>query len=158
LTASAGVLSPFAISRYSIVFFSFASGWKHGQLNPLQSQQGHTLFTLPCHLTLSTRTSTLPSLIGEVDWKEHGLHIGWAGLILCLMWEAAQGSSSKWSTYLGMDACILPVLDHLLNRRSKASLPIAFDTPMFWSSEDLEQLRGTAVLGRSFNQVVDLGC
>ena len=31
----------------------------------------------------------------------------------------------------------------------KASLPIAFDTPMFWSSGDLEQLRGTAVLGRS---------
>ena len=31
---------------------------------------------------------------------------------------------------------------------AKASLPIAFDTPMFWCSEDLEQLRGTAVLGR----------
>jgi hypothetical protein len=31
----------------------------------------------------------------------------------------------------------------------KASLPITFDTPMFWSSEDLEQLRGTAILGRS---------
>lgn len=31
----------------------------------------------------------------------------------------------------------------------KASLPITFDTPMFWSSGDLEQLRGTAVLGRS---------
>jgi len=28
------------------------------------------------------------------------------------------------------------------------SLPIAFDTPMFWSSEDLEQLRGTAVLDK----------
>ncbi|KAI0272250.1 hypothetical protein BGY98DRAFT_1001427 [Russula aff. rugulosa BPL654] len=92
-------------------------------------QQGHTLFTLPRHLTLSTRTSALPSLIGEADWKKHGLHIGWAGLILCLMWEAAQGSSSKWSTYL-------------------ASLPIAFDTPMFWSSEDLEQLRGTGILDK----------
>ena len=31
----------------------------------------------------------------------------------------------------------------------KASLPITFDTPMFWSHEDLEQLQGTAVLGRS---------
>jgi len=30
----------------------------------------------------------------------------------------------------------------------KASLPIAFDTPMFWSSEDLEQLKGTAVLDK----------
>ncbi|KAF8499657.1 SET domain-containing protein [Russula emetica] len=92
-------------------------------------QQGHTLFTLPRHLTLSTRTSALRSLIGEADWKKHGLHIGWAGLILCLMWEAAQGNFSKWSTYL-------------------ASLPIAFDTPMFWSAEDLEQLRGTAILDK----------
>ena len=31
----------------------------------------------------------------------------------------------------------------------KASLPIAFDTPMFWSVEDLEQLRGTGILGPS---------
>lgn len=92
-------------------------------------QQGHTLFTLPRHLTLSTRTSALRSLVGEADWKKHGLHIGWAGLILCLMWEAAQGNSSKWSTYL-------------------ASLPIAFDTPMFWCAEDLEHLRGTAILDK----------
>lgn len=35
-----------------------------------------------------------------------------------------------------------------------ASLPIVFDTPMFWSSEDLEQLRGTAILGRSPSQTV----
>jgi SET domain-containing protein 6 len=35
----------------------------------------------------------------------------------------------------------------------KASLPIAFDTPMFWSSEDLEQLKGTAVLGRSIRHM-----
>jgi SET domain-containing protein 6 len=101
------------------LFFFSRFCWKHGQLNPLQPQPGHTLFTLPRHLTLSTRTSSLPSLIGEADWKKHGLHVGWAGLILCLMWEAAQGTSSKWSTYLGMDVCILSMVGHLLNRRSK---------------------------------------
>jgi N-lysine methyltransferase SETD6 len=26
---------------------------------------------------------------------------GWVGLILCMMWEAAMGSSSKWFPYLG---------------------------------------------------------
>ncbi|KAH9058770.1 SET domain-containing protein [Lactarius vividus] len=103
-------------------------GWGAFALRDLQ--QDHTLFSLPRDLTLSTRTSSLPPLIGEEDWKKHGLHVSWAGLILCLMWEAAQGESSKWSTYL-------------------ASLPITFDTPMFWSSEDLEQLKGTAVLGLS---------
>lgn len=102
-------------------------GWGAFALRDLQ--EGHTLFSLPPELTLSTRTSSLPSLIGEKDWKGHGLHIGWAGLILCLMWEAAQGESSKWSTYL-------------------ASLPITFDTPMFWSSEDLEQLKSTAILDK----------
>ncbi|KAI0256356.1 hypothetical protein BJV78DRAFT_1171281 [Lactifluus subvellereus] len=102
-------------------------GWGAFALRDLQ--QGHTLFTLPRHLVLSTRTSSLRSLVGETEWRKYGLHIGWAGLILCLMWEAAQGESSKWSPYL-------------------ASLPIAFDTPMFWSSEDLEQLKGTAVLDK----------
>jgi hypothetical protein len=29
-----------------------------------------------------------------------------------------------------------------------ASLPKEFDTPMFWSREDVEELRGTAVVGR----------
>jgi N-lysine methyltransferase SETD6 len=52
------------------------------------------------------RTSSLPSLIGETEWKEYGLHIGWAGLILCLMWETTQGESSKWSPYLGRDVPI----------------------------------------------------
>jgi hypothetical protein len=107
LTASAGVRSPFAISRYSLIFFFSRFCWKHGQLNPVQPQQGHTLFTLPRHLTLSTRTSSLPSLIGEDDWKKHGLDVGWAGLILCLMWEGARGTTSKWSTYLGTEVCIL---------------------------------------------------
>ncbi|KAI9455472.1 SET domain-containing protein [Lactarius psammicola] len=102
-------------------------GW--GALALRDLQQGHTLFSLPRDLTLSTRTSSLPPLIGEEDWKKHGLHMGWAGLILCLMWEAAQGESSKWSTYL-------------------MSLPITFDTPMFWGSEDLEQLKGTAILDK----------
>lgn len=31
----------------------------------------------------------------------------------------------------------------------QASLPITFDTPMFWCPEDLEQLKGTAILGLS---------
>ncbi|KAI0268844.1 hypothetical protein BC834DRAFT_867511 [Gloeopeniophorella convolvens] len=111
--------------RTALAFASLpAQGWGAVALRDLQ--EGHTLFALPRDLTLSTRTSALPPLIGAADWAAHGLHEGWAGLILCLMWEAAQGASSKWSAYL-------------------ASLPTTFDTPMFWRADDLAQLAGTAV-------------
>ncbi|KDQ55786.1 hypothetical protein JAAARDRAFT_59753 [Jaapia argillacea MUCL 33604] len=81
----------------------------------------------PCPLTLSTRTSDLPSLLGTQLWKTNNLGKGWVGLILCMMREEAQGERSKWSEYL-------------------SSLPDTFDTPMFWSEDDLAELRGTAVV------------
>ncbi|THH28599.1 hypothetical protein EUX98_g5589 [Antrodiella citrinella] len=87
----------------------------------------HTLFTVPRHIILSPRTSSLPGLLGEEAWKQFNLGKRWAGLILCMMWEEAQGESSKWSGYL-------------------ADLPSTFDTPMFWTSEDLEELKGTALV------------
>lgn len=33
------------------------------------------------------------------------------------------------------------------------TLPTTFDTPMFWSAEELEELQGTAVVGRSINSI-----
>ncbi|TFK44282.1 hypothetical protein BDQ12DRAFT_708264 [Crucibulum laeve] len=89
--------------------------------------EGHTLFTIPRSLTLSTRTSSLPSKFGLDAWKQLRLHEGWAGLILCMMWEAARGPSSEWSEYF-------------------AILPAVFDTPMFWDNADLEELKGTSVV------------
>ena len=65
------------------------------------SQEDYTIFSLPRDLTLSTRTSTLPTQMGKA-WKDHGLHEGWAGLILCMMWEESRGTESKWSGYLGL--------------------------------------------------------
>ncbi|TCD67866.1 hypothetical protein EIP91_011863 [Steccherinum ochraceum] len=91
--------------------------------------EGHELFVIPRSLTLSTRTSSLPGLLGKKAWKEYKLDIGWAGLILCMMWEEAQGASSRWSGYL-------------------ADLPSTFSTPMFWSSEELDELKGTAVVDK----------
>ncbi|KZT10912.1 SET domain-containing protein [Laetiporus sulphureus 93-53] len=91
--------------------------------------EGHTLFTIPRELTLSVRTSSLPARLGMESWKQFGLHIGWTGLILCMMWEESLGPSSRWSTYL-------------------PTLPSNFDTPMFWCEEDLRELRGTAVVDK----------
>ncbi|KAH9929577.1 SET domain-containing protein [Epithele typhae] len=90
--------------------------------------EDHVLFSFPRDLTLSTRTSTLPLLMGDA-WKAHGLHEGWAGLILCMMWEESRSAESKWSGYL-------------------AALPQTFDTPMFWPEEDLKELQGTAVVDK----------
>ncbi|KAG8214259.1 SET domain-containing protein [Butyriboletus roseoflavus] len=106
--------------------------------------KGYTLFTLPRTITLSTRTSPLPSLFGFNAWRAHGLHKGWVGLILCMMWEdawahesdamdrGAQGQhdvQTKWGPYM-------------------RTLPTTFDTPMFWSAEELEELQGTAVIDK----------
>lgn len=65
-------------------------------------QEGSTLFTIPRSLTLSTRTSPLPKLLGEEVWRNYELHKGWVGLILCMMWEEARGEESKWYEYMGM--------------------------------------------------------
>ncbi|KAJ6629490.1 SET domain-containing protein [Mycena sp. CBHHK59/15] len=91
--------------------------------------EGHVLFSIPRALVMSTNTSTLPGQIGLDRWREMNMHVGWSGLILCMMWETAQGPSSKWSKYL-------------------ESLPSTFDTPMFWSDLELEELRGTSVVGK----------
>lgn len=37
----------------------------------------------------------------------------------------------------------------LIGYLSQASLPSHFDTPMFWSDEELAELRGTSVIGTS---------
>ncbi|KIM69534.1 hypothetical protein SCLCIDRAFT_102571 [Scleroderma citrinum Foug A] len=97
----------------------------------------HTLFSLPRVLTLSTRTSPLPQLFGLDKWRAHNLHKGWVGLILCMMWEDAcaheQGigipEAGKWTPYI-------------------YSLPETFDTPMFWSEYELEELKGTGVVDK----------
>lgn len=92
-------------------------------------EAGQTLFSVPRELTLSIRTSSLPNQLGEGAWKQFGLDSGWSGLILCLMWEEAQGDASKWSPYL-------------------RTLPSTFDTPIFWDEDDLCGLQGTAVLNK----------
>ncbi|KAH7876558.1 SET domain-containing protein [Lentinula edodes] len=90
-------------------------------------EKDQTLFAIPRPLTLSTKTSLLPEKFGPRAWKEHKLDKGWSGLILCMMWEDAQTFNSKWRCYL-------------------ATLPTAFDTPMFWSEKDLKELEGTSVV------------
>ena len=110
------------------------------------AQENYTLFTIPRELTLSSRTSSLPVLLGNVEWKRFKLNVGWAGLILCMLWEEAQGPLSKWSGYLG--GCSSTSGSQLLIMWIFAAvLPTSFDTPMFWSEDELQELTGTSVVG-----------
>lgn len=116
-------------------------------LTVARHQEGHTLFTIPRDLVLSMRTSSLPQKFGQAEWKKFGLHTGWTGLMLCMLWEEAQGAASKWHGFFR-------VLRHFLTRmklltKASAILPKTFDTPMFWTEKEIEELKGTAVVGVS---------
>lgn len=113
-------------SSLGIVDFPLSEG-RRGAIALKDIPECHTLFTVPRGLTLSTRTSQLPKRFGVDAWQKAGLHKGWVGLILCMMWEQANGSSSRWRGYL-------------------ETLPDEFDTPMFWGEDDLAELKGTSVV------------
>ncbi|KAH8806828.1 SET domain-containing protein [Flagelloscypha sp. PMI_526] len=81
------------------------------------------LFTIPREMTLSLRTSSLPVRFGNEEWIGAGLNRGWAGLILCMLWET---TNDRWAPYLD-------------------SLPTNFETPMFWEESEIAELKGTAV-------------
>ncbi|KAK7000730.1 ribosomal lysine N-methyltransferase 4 [Favolaschia claudopus] len=115
-----------SLDRFSVGFTAF-HGCGRGAVALRNIPEGHVLFKIPRNILLSTETSTLPSLVGLDRWREAKMHLGWVGLILCMMWESAQGSNSRWSKYL-------------------ESLPEMFDTPMFWGDHDLEELKGTSVV------------
>ncbi|CAK5265439.1 unnamed protein product [Mycena citricolor] len=111
------------------VGFTVFPGCGRGAVALKDVPEGHVLFRIPRSILLSPENSELPGRVGLAHWKERKMHIGWAGLILCMMWETAQGSSSRWSGYLD-------------------SLPSTFDTPMFWNDEDLRELQGTTVVAK----------
>lgn len=67
-------------------------------------KEGHVLFSIPRTLTLSTRSCALPDLFGNNSWTSFQLHRGWAGLILCMMWEESRAEQSEWFQYL----CVSP--------------------------------------------------
>ncbi|KAF8598809.1 SET domain-containing protein [Ceratobasidium sp. AG-I] len=84
----------------------------------------HVLFEIPRNLLLSTRTCELKRRLGKDEWARLGK--GWTPLICCMMWEAAKGRESIWEGYLN-------------------TMPVTFDTPMFWPETDIEELQGTTI-------------
>ncbi|TEA12438.1 Ribosomal lysine N-methyltransferase 4 [Colletotrichum sidae] len=94
-----------------------------------------TLFTIPRKSIINTETTELPKKIPQVftgndgddeDMDNEPLD-SWGSLILVMMYEYLQGPESPWKPYFEV-------------------LPEQFDTLMFWSSEELNELSGSAVL------------
>ncbi|KAG5935947.1 hypothetical protein E4U53_000319 [Claviceps sorghi] len=91
-----------------------------------------TLFTIPRCAIINTETSALrehlPALFeSQGDQDDEQALDSWSALILALMYEHLLGDRSRWKPYLDI-------------------LPDAFDTPMFWTEEELSKLQASATL------------
>lgn len=121
------------------------------------------LFSLPRSLVLSTRTSQLPRLLLAHE-KAHpipdvpkwdDMKRSWTGLMVCMLWERARSLSSQWA--LGQTD-----EDGALGQRGKQqqwgeylqSMPQEFDTPMFWTPEELAWLQGTSIQSTFFHALL----
>ncbi|KAL5334795.1 hypothetical protein BJX70DRAFT_347159 [Aspergillus crustosus] len=85
--------------------------------------EGEELFTIPRALVLSTHTSNLQSRLSQ-NLEELG---PWLSLMLVMIYEYLQRENSAWAPYFRV-------------------LPQSFDTLMFWSTEELAELQGSAVV------------
>ncbi|KAH7165642.1 UV-endonuclease UvdE-domain-containing protein [Dactylonectria macrodidyma] len=93
-----------------------------------------TLFTIPRQAIINTLTSELPKKLPDVFDIEHQMTEddedsvppmdAWSSLILVMIYEYLQGDKSSWKPYFDV-------------------LPSTFDTPMFWSEEELNQLQSS---------------
>ncbi|KAL6231555.1 hypothetical protein BDW75DRAFT_233511 [Aspergillus navahoensis] len=81
------------------------------------------LFTIPRDLVLSTHNSKLKDLLPQ-DLEQLG---PWLSLMLVMIFEYLQRDRSTWAPYFKV-------------------LPQSFDTLMFWSPAELEELQGSAVV------------
>ena len=83
------------------------------------------LFAIPRSLVLDVQNSDLLAHITkEID------HLGvWHTLTLIIVYEYLKGIRSIWAPYFGV-------------------LPTTFDTLMFWSADELAELKGSAVLDK----------
>ncbi|GAA5821802.1 hypothetical protein JCM11251_001032 [Rhodosporidiobolus azoricus] len=91
------------------------------------------LFSIPRPILLTTSTSALPSLLPAEEWSELS---GWTPLILSMMYELLR--TSTWGPYFAL----LP----------KAG---TFDSLMFWSDDELAELKGSMVLNKVGREEAD---
>ncbi|GAB7362107.1 hypothetical protein MBLNU230_g2136t1 [Neophaeotheca triangularis] len=92
--------------------------------------EDETLFTIPRKSILTAETSGLPSHL-KTTFED-----SWLSTILAMLYEYQQGGNSAWSPYLEV-------------------LPAEFDTPIFWTEDELRYLKGSALPNKIGKQSAD---
>ncbi|KKF94304.1 Ribosomal lysine N-methyltransferase 4 [Ceratocystis fimbriata CBS 114723] len=100
------------------------------------------LFTIPRAAIMSVATSSLVERLPELFAGEEDTEMGdeddetesnspdpWSSLILVIIFEHLRGAASPWAQYFTM-------------------MPSQFDTPMFWSSAELQELQASPLVSR----------
>lgn len=102
------------------------------------------LFTIPRNSVICTANSSLPAQLPDVfappeeqgdaegvadDETSSASQDAWTRLILVMLYEHFRSPSSRWQPYLDI-------------------LPAAFDTPMFWTADELAELQASSVVSR----------
>ncbi|KAI8353080.1 hypothetical protein B0O80DRAFT_387401 [Mortierella sp. GBAus27b] len=108
----------------SIAFQDYAAeGAGRGVIASADINKGDELFSIPRPLLLSPETSELAKKVDLTVLQ------GWNPLMMCMIYEYCLGDKSLWKPYFDI-------------------LPMEFSTPMFWTSEEQEELKGTGVVDK----------
>lgn len=91
------------------------------------------MFTIPRDAIINVQTSELSKKLphvfdGSIDEMDEDAAPldSWGSLILVLLYEYLRGDASRWKPYFDV-------------------LPEEFDTPIFWSEDELKELEGTSL-------------
>lgn len=109
-----------------------ANGAGRGVVARENIEEGEELFSIPRTLILAVQNSDLKSLLPQ-DVEALG---PWLSLMLVMLYEYLKGDQSKWATYFQI-------------------LPSRFDTLMFWSPAELQELQGSAIVDKIGKQGAD---
>lgn len=85
--------------------------------------EGEELFSIPRAMVLAVQNSELKTLLGQ-DLEQLG---PWLSLMLVMLYEYLQGEKSRWAPYFKV-------------------LPSRFDSLMFWSSAELQELQASTIV------------
>lgn len=94
--------------------------------------EGEALFSIPRTLVLAAQNSELKILLPD-EVRNLG---PWLSLVLVMLYEYLAGERSKWAPYFRI-------------------LPTRFDTLMFWSPAELQELQASDVVGKIGKQDAD---
>ncbi|KAJ5669270.1 hypothetical protein N7462_010340 [Penicillium macrosclerotiorum] len=94
--------------------------------------EGEELFSIPRSLILAVQNSELKSLLGQ-DVDSLG---PWLSLMLVMLYEYLKGARSRWAAYFRV-------------------FPSRFDTLMFWSPVELQELQASAIVDKIGKQGAD---